>query len=58
MMAIASNISMQSFLAPWQRTLQELHCVYFENKQGRAIDNMGSTSGGDAWSDRQVCTCT
>ena len=40
-----------SFLAPWRRTLQG---IYFENKQGGAIDDLGGTSGGDAWSNRQV----
>ena len=36
----------------------ELYKDYFWKEQGRVIDNMGGTIGGDASSDRQVRTHT
>ena len=51
MMAIDSNNSgLFSLLG------KELYKDYFENECGGAIDNMGSTIGGNASSDRQVHT--
>ena len=52
MMAIDSNNSQSSFVT-WQRAYKN----YYLNEQGRAIDNMGGTIGGDASSGRQVCAC-
>ena len=49
MMAIDSNTSSLFSLLG-----EELYKDYFENEQGGAIDNMGSTIGNDALSDRQV----
>ena len=48
-MAITSNNSSLFSLFS-----EELYKYYFENEQGRAVDNMGGTTGGGASSDAQA----